>query len=273
MMLTGLRTYPVKSLRGQDVDCAVVEPWGLAGDRRWAVLTPDGTVLTAREQPRLLLVRPAVANDGSLVLQADGREPYVVLAPVDGPAYDSDWIGHTIGADPRASAWLSDLLGGPVVLVHQPEPTADRAMSAEAGGRPGDSVNLADDAPLLLTSTASLDRLDQWLAITAAERGEPAPEPLSMVRFRPNLVIDGQAPFVEDLWRRIRIGSLELRFAACCDRCALPTYDPDTLIKTHEPTRTLARHRRWSGKVWFGIRLVPLGPGTLHVGDDVERLE
>lgn len=30
--------------------------------------------------------------------------------------------------------------------------------------------------------------------------------------------------------------------------------------------------RRWGGKVWFGIRLVPIDTGTLHVGDEVVRL-
>ena len=37
----------------------------------------------------------------------------------------------------------------------------------------------------------------------------------------------------------------------------------------HEPTRTLAEHRRWDGKVWFGINLIPEGPGEIRVGDEV----
>ncbi|MGW4656433.1 MOSC N-terminal beta barrel domain-containing protein, partial [Streptomyces sp. NPDC004279] len=31
-----LHVHPVKALRGQAPHEAVVEPWGLAGDRRWA---------------------------------------------------------------------------------------------------------------------------------------------------------------------------------------------------------------------------------------------
>jgi hypothetical protein len=35
----------------------------------------------------------------------------------------------------------------------------------------------------------------------------------------------------------------------------------------------MARHRRWDGKTWFGIRLVPTGGGDrVHVGDRVEVL-
>jgi uncharacterized protein len=60
-VLASVHIYPVKSLGGVDVDEAYVEPWGLRDDRRWLVLNPDGTVLTAREQHRMLGVtaRPA----------------------------------------------------------------------------------------------------------------------------------------------------------------------------------------------------------------------
>jgi MOSC domain-containing protein len=56
--VSSLARYPVKSCRGQAVDAAVVEPWGLAGDRRWMVVDPAGRFLRARTRPRMLLVVP-----------------------------------------------------------------------------------------------------------------------------------------------------------------------------------------------------------------------
>jgi uncharacterized protein YcbX len=47
----------------------------------------------------------------------------------------------------------------------------------------------------------------------------------------------------------------------------LTTIEPDTLVQGKEPLRTLARHRQWSHKAWFGVRLVPLTHGTIRVGD------
>lgn len=270
MRLTALRRYPVKSMRGDDLTSARLEPWGLARDRRWAVLSADGTELTAREEPRLLTVT-ASATAGGVLLSAAGRDALAVPRPAAGRRYASDWLGPTVDAGAAAARWLTDVLGRPVVLVHQADPRA-REVAPRHGGRPGDHVNLADTAPLLLTVEVSLRRLDELVARTAAERGEPRPEPLSMVRFRPNLVVDGDRAFAEHDWLRLRIGENTLRFAENCDRCVVPTYDPDTLAHGHEPTRTLARHRRWSGKVWFGIRLVPETTGTLHVGDEVEVL-
>ena len=74
-----------------------------------------------------------------------------------------------------------------------------RSVSADHGGRPGDVLSLADAGPLLLASTASLRRLDDWIAAGAAERGEEPPAPLPMERFRPTVVVDGaETPFAED---------------------------------------------------------------------------
>jgi uncharacterized protein YcbX len=61
----------------------------------------------------------------------------------------------------------------------------------------------------------------------------------------------------------------------------LTAIDPDTAAKGREPLATLARSRRWDGKVWFGMNLIPdLPPGSaahaapvIGVGDLVEILE
>jgi hypothetical protein len=54
----------------------------------------------------------------------------------------------------------------------------------------------------------------------------------------------------------------------------LTTIHPDTAVKGREPLATLARHRRWDGKTWFGVQLIPDTPGAeLAVGDEVEVLD
>ena len=87
-------------------------------------------------------------------------------------------------------------------------------------------LNLADAGPLLLASTASLRRLDEWIAAGAVERGEAPPSPLPMERFRPTVVVDGAESRVRrGQWRRVRIGEVSFRFAEHCDRCVLTTID------------------------------------------------
>jgi hypothetical protein len=95
-----------------------------------------------------------------------------------------------------------------------------------------------------------------------------------MIRFRPNLVVSGGPAWAEDDWRRVRIGDAVFRMAKRCARCVFTTVDPDTAQRGKEPLRTLARHRRWDGKTWFGVNLIPDNPDvTVRVGDPVEVLE
>ena len=212
--------------------------------------------------------------DGGLVLAAPER-PDLRVPSVGGNRsveVTLSRVATALDAGDSVATWLSEWLGLPVGLVWLDDPTR-RTVSPDHGGALGDVLNLADAGPIHLTSTTSLARLNDWLLETAMDRGEDPPDPLPMVRFRPGVVVDDVAePFVEDEWRRVMIGSTELRFSEHCDRCVLPTIDPVTLTSTHEPTRTLARHRQWDHKVHFGVRLVPVTTGTLRVGDEVRPI-
>ena len=145
-------------------------------------------------------------------------------------------------ADEATNAWLGDVVGRPVMLVHMSDPSQRRPNPAFAG--PDDRVSLADGYPLLVTTEASLAALNDLVAEAAGE----AREPLPMRRFRPNLVIDGETPWAEDGWRRLRVGEAVFRAVKGCDRCVMTTIDPDTIAQGKEPIATLARHRRWDGR-------------------------
>lgn len=271
MYLSGVHLYPVKSTRGLAVDQAEVQPWGLRDDRRWLIVDAAGAKLRPQTSRALLTIRATPMPDGDLVLDAHGRASLAVRRPVDGPAVPVTLsrVGTAAGAGAAADAWLSEALGQPVRLVWLDDPSR-RPVSPTHGGRAGEAVSLADAGPLLLTSTASLDRLNMWVTQEAARRGEPAPAPLSMARFRPNVVVDGaDEPFAEDGWRRLRIGTVSFRLLEQCDRCVVTTIDPDSLERGHEPIRTLSRYRRRDRKTWFGVRLVPTGTGTIRRGDPV----
>ena len=268
-MLTAIRIYPVKSLGGVDVTEAAVEPWGLEHDRRWIVLEPDGRVLTARREHALLGIQAAPRADGGITLSARDGSSMTVETPVVGElvAASVSRLGSVRRAGAEAGAWLSSLLGRDVSLCWLDDPRR-RTVSEAHGGVSGDSLTLADAGPLLLTSRRSLDQLDLWAAELAAARGEPPPTPFAMERFRPNVVVDPDAePFGEDAWGRVRLGGVSFRQSERCDRCVMTTIDPLTLTGGKEPLRTLAQQRRFAGKTWFGIRLVPLTVGTIRIGD------
>ncbi|MGH3865530.1 MAG: MOSC domain-containing protein [Pseudonocardiaceae bacterium] len=270
LTLTGVNRYPIKSCRGHAVDKAVVEPWGLAGDRRWMLVDDAGLVVTARQYPQLVLITPEPGANGLLV-QAPDADPLLVRTP-DGSVlrevrvFSSELVAAP--ASDEAHAWFSKVVGEPVRLVYLDDPTRRRPDPAYS--RPEDRVSFADGYPLLLATEESLAALNDLIA-----EGPCAQEgPVSMTRFRPSLVVAGAPAWAEDGWRVVRIGAVTFRVVKACARCVFTTIDPDTASKGKEPLTTLARCRRWDGKTWFAINLIPDSPGAaLHLGDQIEIVE
>src|SRR5436309_2927907 len=83
MYVSSLRIYPVKSTAAVELAESAVEPWGLAGDRRWMVVDAVGVTVTARRNRRLLLVKALPAAGGGIELTAPGLAPLLVAPPVD----------------------------------------------------------------------------------------------------------------------------------------------------------------------------------------------
>lgn len=275
MHLVELNVHPLKSGAIRPVPSVSVLPSGLEDDRSWMLVDRDGRMVSAREVHELFTLvadTPATdaALDHALRLRAPGR-PDLVL---DHPRGDRLAVRlfsldlEALPAGPVADAWLRDVLGHDVRLVWCDDPT--RRSLQPGVSEPGDHAAFPDSFPVTLASSASLTRLNDWIAETAVERGEEVPAPLPMSRFRPNLVVDGDVPFAEDDWAEVRIGEVTLRRGKPVGRCVMTTIDPHTLETAKEPIRTLARHRRSpDGDTLFAVHLVPVSPGRIHLGDEV----
>lgn len=266
MRLASLHTYPVKGLYRLDHDAAPVEPWGLAGDRRFMLVDDAGAFLSQRQEPRLTQLRPSYV-DGQLVVRTPGRADLRV-APAPGELVDTAVWGTPVKASlvgEEADRWLSEALDRKVRLVYLDDPTR-RLVHPD---HPADRVSFADGFPLLLTNSASLDMLNDWIAESGGDEG-----PLPMNRFRPNVVVSGAPAWAEDGWvgGRVRIGTVTFRAPKVCGRCVVPTTDQETGIRGREPSRTLARYRLFGQELVFGLNLIPDGTGEIRVGDEVSIL-
>lgn len=261
MILSSIFIYPIKSTAGMDLPSAWIDARGFRHDRRWMLVDAENRFLTGRQEPRMVLVRAIPEGDG-LHLDAPSMPSLRVLAPGDASerlavtvwddVVDAAWAG----AD--GDAWFSEFLERAVRLVMMDARSVRTVASADAN-----NVSFADAYPFLAISQPSLDGLNARLA-----------GPISMRRFRPNLVIAGCDPHAEDQWRRIRIGGVEFEAVKPCTRCMFTTVDP-TLGKrdpSGEPLRTLKTYRRSEVGITFGMNLIARGPGEVRVGDCVEVL-
>ena len=265
MRLSAISIYPVKSCAGLPLAEAVVEACGLRDDRRWMIVDPESRFINGRKEPRLTLVR-ARPGAGYVELEAPGMPPLRVLAPEGNAERDTVRVWNdevdAAACAPEADAWLSRYLGRPARLVYM-DAYARRNVDP-LYARDGDVVSFADGFPLLAISQAALDHLNGRLAA-----------PITMARFRPNVVIDGTRPHEEDTWRRVRIGAVEFDFVKPCTRCVFTTIDPGRGAPdpSGEPLATLKGYRRGPAGITFGQNLLPRGAGTIRVGDAVEVLE
>ncbi|SDL93568.1 hypothetical protein SAMN05661010_02909 [Modicisalibacter muralis] len=261
-VLTGLYRYPIKSTAGQALKQASVGEEGLEGDRRYMVVKPDGTFITARTHPQLqrVVAQPidsglALAHERLGEITAHQRD--FVAAPFATGVWGDEFEALTTTS--VLDDWFSQVIGEPARLLWLGQ------RSPRYRSRIAHRVSFADGYPVMLISQASLDDLNARM--TSEQR---------MSQFRPNLVIAGTAAYAEDSWKRIRIGALEFSVDAPCSRCVMITVDPATgeFLPRREPLRTLAGYRRGEGgKVYFGQNLIAHGEGELELGAPLEVLE
>ncbi|MGB5825863.1 MAG: MOSC domain-containing protein [Pseudomonas mandelii] len=267
LRLSALYRYPLKSCKAEALQQICLDKLGLDGDRRWMLVDEaNGRFLTQRTVGKMSQLSALWNADGGLTLSAPGR-PAIDIAL---PGSDAELRGVTIFKDSlrvpdagdEAGAWVSEFIGKPTRLVQIP---LDRARTTQAGyGRNDDQVAFADGFPLLLIGQASLEDLSKNVG-----------RPLEMLRFRPNLVIEGSEAFAEDNWKRIRIGDVEFRVVKPCSRCILTTIDPQTGERSsdREPLATLQKYRSQADGAMFGQNLVNDSNGQLEVGMPVTILE
>ena len=263
MRLGGLFVYPVKSMRAVAASQAEVEACGLAADRRWMLVDAQGGFLSQRQLPHLARFTAWPDADG-LRLRLGAEDIWIARPGAAGERIVvSLWRSRVRAtrACPGADAWLSARLGQPCRLVYLDDPCARPIESPH--GAPGEHVSFADGFPALLTTQASLAALNDALAT-----------PVGMDRFRPNLVIDGAAPWAEHDWGGLRIGAVAFRAPKPCTRCVMTTIDQSSgeIRQAGEPLRTLRRLNRQPEGVVFGVNLTPLSTGLLRIGDHVEIL-
>ena len=262
--ITGLYTYPIKSCGGLRHDTLSLVETGPQHDRQWMVTDADGTFLSQRAYPALARVRPTLTGD-TLSITAPGMETISIPVNVsdDVPRWHvTVWQDTVIAADQggEVAEWFSDYLGTAARLFAMPTSTV-RPVDPDYAP-PGAQVGFADGYPLLAISQESLDTLNERLA----KRGKGA---VTMDRFRPNLVVEGGGPFVEDTWTTFSVNDIPFDAVKPCARCKVTTVDQNTGEQPDpkEPLATLATFRAEGGKVLFGQNLIHRARGTLSVGD------
>ncbi|BCL82523.1 MOSC domain-containing protein [Ktedonobacteria bacterium brp13] len=264
LFLSQIRIYPIKGCNGTDVQEAQMDARGLRYDRRWLLINELGLGLQQFDNPRLSQIVVSLEDD-ALLLQAPGM-PFLSI-PLQLPRIRSfvtvRWYQGKCQALPvseEADVWFQQFLHIPCQLVFMPESTP-RFVAPEY--TINHDLAAFTSFPYHLLNAGSLEDLNQRLDT-----------PVSVERFRPNLVVSGAPAFAEDSWHTFQINAQLFHVVQPCNRCAIVTVDAGTGTRTNtEPLTTLAHYRTFNRKVLFGQYLISEDiAGTLCVGDPLHVL-
>ncbi len=249
--------YPVKSMRGEELDAAFAGYSGVYGDRLFAFkssASPTGfPYFTAREQRRLLQYRPRF------------RFPDKAARPVNLTEADS------MGAGPL-SADISEL----IVDVETPDgktlaiddPALMDILRADKNGKHQLTLMrshraMTDCRPVSIFSLQSSQQLTEETGTHVDKR-----------RFRANVYVDlaSTKGFAENelVGRSVRIGPKAVIAVLERDaRCMMITLDPDTGEQAPVILKKVAQAHDGMAGVYGAV----LVEGLLHKGDPVELLD
>lgn len=249
--------YPVKSMRGEELDEAFAGFSGIYGDRLFAFqssASPKGfPYLTAREQRRLLQYRPhfrypdkaarpinltEAEKMGANPVSADPSELMVDVETPD---------GKTLAIDDPA---LIDMLRSDIDEKHQL--TLMRSERA-----------LTDCRPVSIFSLQSAQQLAEETGTRVDKR-----------RFRANVYVDLTSAngFAENelVGRSVRIGpKAAISILERDPRCVMITLDPDTGEQAPAILKKVAQAHDGMAGVYGAV----LVEGMLHKGDSVELID
>src|SRR5215469_520502 len=249
--------YPVKSMRGEELDEAFAGFSGIYGDRLFAFqssASPKGfPYLTAREQRQLLQYRPRfrypdkaarpinLTEAESMGANPVSADPAELMVDVETPD------GKTVAIDDPA---LITMLRADIDQKHQL--TLMRSERA-----------LTDCRPVSIFSLQS-----------ARQLGEETGVPMDKRRFRANVYVDltSAQGFAENefVGRSLRIGpKVVVTILERDPRCVMITLDPDTGEKTPAILKKVAQAHDGLAGVYGAV----LVEGLLHKGDSVEVLD
>jgi uncharacterized protein YcbX len=248
--------YPVKSMRGQELDEAFAGYSGIYGDRLFAFRSSAShkgfPYFTAREQRRILQYRPRfrypekaarpvnlieAENKGANPLSADLEELVVDVETPD---------GQTLAIDDPA---LIEMLRAEIDQEHQLTlMQSQRAMT--------------DCRPMSIFSLQSAQQL-------AEETGTP----MDKRRFRANVYVDlaSAQGFAENefVGKSLRIGPKAVVSVLERDaRCVMITLDPDTGEKAPAILKKVAQAHDGMAGVYGAVMV----EGMMHKGDSIEVL-
>lgn len=285
--VAGLWRFPVKSMRGEQLEEAEVTERGVLGDRAYALIDTDtGKVVSAKS----VKLFPSLFDCKATFIEPpseDGELPPVQISLPDGTSVTSDSgdVDDVLSVHFRRKVTLEQAAPDDFTIdqyhpdVEDADPEGHRntvvaqklgaALFAELGMEsPVPVGSFFDVFPLSVLTTSTLEQLSELRPQTRFDQR----------RFRMNVIVKTERPgFIENDWIGHELGlgdGVLLKVALPDPRCVMTTLAQEDLPQDTDVLRTLVRHNRVQvGDLGqfpcAGVYAVIATPGTVRVGAPV----
>jgi uncharacterized protein YcbX len=260
--LSQIWIYPVKSLRGIELQSALVEARGLQYDRRWMIVNEDGRMLTQRDFP--VMARITTSIEAQLTLAFEATQIQVPLKLEGERRRVTVWRDEVMAVDcgDEVAYFLSNILGQSARLVWMPNDS--NRLVDKAFAHNDEVTSFSDGFPFLIMGEATVNDLNDRII----SNGD---EPIEATRFRPNFLFSGGQPLDEENWARFTIGEIEFEAIKPCSRCTVTTIDQNSGLRMGvEPLKSLKDYRKFGSAVYLGQNLLARSFGIVNVGDSIK---
>lgn len=225
----------------------------------------NGEFMTQRKYPKLATIKIKIL-DNKLYLSSLNNKNFELIPNLNNQQiFVKIWKDTTIAIDQgdEIANWFQTVLNinFSCRLVQQSDQFI-RAINNKYTDKT-EPVSFADGFPYLLTNTGSLDELNKRLK----DKYNEDLLTVNMERFRPNIVVETNAPFIEDSWSKIIIDNVTFKVAKPCSRCIVITTDQLTGKQDNkqEPLLTLNEFRHTPEGIMFGQNLIAVNEGTIEI--------
>jgi uncharacterized protein len=263
LQITQLFIYPIKSMGGVQIATGEVTDRGLKFDRRWMLVDDKCTFITQREYPQMALLKLQI-GEGHLRVSNHYSNTQDILVPFESLEKEefkvTIWnaVCTAVGTGRLIDEWFSEVLKIKCRLMYMPDESM-RPVDTTSGYAPkGKFTSFADAYPFLLLGEASVNDLNTRLTT-----------PVSVTRFRPNIVFSGGLPYQEDDIEEFKINGINFTGLENCGRCSIVSINQENAAITKEPLKILSGYRKSNNNVYFGRNLVHSGLGKISVGDEL----
>jgi molybdenum cofactor sulfurtransferase len=243
LTLQDIIIFPIKSCKGLRVKEWWLGPHGLKYDREFMLVDRSGQILTQKKYSKLNMIEIVALNisTSTMVISAPDNGSITISLnygdSLDGIKSSVKICGlgveNTLVDSTEIHSWFANYLGTECYLVRHSKHTR----------------SFANNSQYLVVSSSSVEELKRCIAQEKATHVSP-------LSFRPNFVVNGASPFIEESWvgKEIRIDGILFMVVGLCERCSVINVD-DRCIRHKEPLRTLAQRPRINGKIVFGLHL------------------